>query len=255
MNQGYPPSSDHPPAPAQPRQVLVQPPQGQPVVTYTLLVIVILVFLLQMATPYLFGQDLPAAWGMKENNLIIQGQFWRLITPVFLHGSILHIAFNMYALMIFGPGLERFYGRGRYLALFFISGFAGNVMSFLFSTAPSLGSSTAIFGLLAAEGVFLYKNRAIFGAGAQRALINLIVVAIVNLVIGMSPGIDNWGHIGGLIGGALFAWFAGPVMRVTGFAPNYALEDQRGSNDAWRAGIAVTALFVLLAAAGIYLKV
>jgi rhomboid protease GluP len=132
MNQGYPPSSDYPPAPAQPRQVLVQPPQGQPVVTYTLLVIVILVFLLQMATPYLFGQDLPAAWGMKENNLIIQGQFWRLITPVFLHGSILHIAFNMYALMIFGPGLERFYGRGRYLALFFISGFSGNVMSFLF---------------------------------------------------------------------------------------------------------------------------
>lgn len=256
MNQGYPPSSDYPPEMPQPRRVLVQAPQGKPIVTYTILVIAILVFLLQMATPSMFsGQDLPALWGMKINELIVRGQFWRLITPVFLHGSIWHIAFNMYALLVFGPGLERFYGHGRYLALFFISGFAGNVMSFLFSSAPSLGSSTAIFGLLAGEAVFLYSNRNLFGAGAQGALINLLIVALANLFIGgMSPGIDNWGHIGGLVGGALFAWFAGPIMRIEGYAPNYTLADGRGSGDAWRAAIAVTALFVLLAVAGIYFK-
>ena len=131
----------------------------------------------------------------------------------------MHIAFNLYALFIFGPGLERYYGHGRYLALFLISGFAGNVASFLFSPAPSLGASTAIFGLLGAEGVFLYQNRSLLGRGAQRALTNLIVLAVINLVLGMQPGIDNWGHIGGLIGGTLFASFGGPVLRVDGSLP------------------------------------
>jgi len=233
----------------------VQQPQGRPVVTYTILAVTVLVYLLQMATEnFLLGTDLPALYGMKINELIVEGQFWRLITPVFLHGSILHIAFNMYALLIFGPGLERYYGHWRYLALYFVSGFAGNVFSFLFSSAPSLGSSTAIFGLLAAEGVFLYQNRKLFGKGAQRALINLVTIALVNLFIGLSPGIDNWGHIGGLVGGALFAWFAGPLLTVEQSAFNYSLVDQRGSGAAVGVGVGVAALFFILAMLGVYFR-
>jgi rhomboid protease GluP len=109
------------------------------------------------------GFDVPAALGMKVNELIIHGQIWRLITPVLLHGSILHLGFNMYALYILGPGLERFYGHWRFLTLYLLAGFAGNVMSFIFSPNPSLGASTAIFGLLGAQGVFLYHNRGIYG--------------------------------------------------------------------------------------------
>jgi len=234
---------------------MVQQPQSRPVVTYTILAVTVLVYLLQMATEnVLVGTDLPALYGMKINELIVEGQFWRLITPVFLHGSILHIAFNMYALLIFGPGLERFYGHWRYLALYFVSGFAGNVFSFLFSSAPSLGSSTAIFGLLAAEGVFLYQNRKLFGKGAQRALINLVTIALVNLFIGLSPGIDNWGHIGGLVGGALFAWFAGPLLTVEQSALNYSLVDQRGSGAAVGVGVGVAALFFILAMLGVYFR-
>lgn len=256
MNQEPPYSSSYPPQSAEPRQVMVQQPQSQPVITYTLLAIAVLVYVLQVATEgFLVGTDLPAMWGMKVNELIIEGQFWRLITPMFLHGSILHIAFNMYALLSFGPGLERSYGHGRYLALFFIGGFAGNVFSFLFSSAPSLGSSTAIFGLLGAEGVFLYQNRKLFGKGAQRALINLITIALINLGIGLSnPGIDNWGHLGGLVGGALFAWFAGPLLDVEQNAFNYTLVDQRGSGASLRAGVVVAALFFILAMLGVYFR-
>ena len=228
-------------------------PQTTPFVTYTIAAIVILIYVLQAGTQFIGqGVDLPALWGMKINDMIVAGQYWRLITPVFLHGSILHIAFNMYALFIFGPGLERYYGHARFVALFFISGFAGNVASFLFSTAPSLGSSTAIFGLLGAEGVFLYRNREIFGRGAQRALINLITIAVINLVIGMQPGIDNWGHIGGLVGGVLFAWFGGPVLRVDGYYPELTLTDEREGSAVLRAGLGVFALFAMLAALGIY---
>lgn len=256
MNQEPPYSSSYPSPSAEPRQVIVQQPQSQPVITYTLLAIAVLVYVLQVATEgFLVGMDLPALWGMKVNELIIEGQFWRLITPVFLHGSIVHIAFNMYALISFGPGLERSYGRVRYLALFFIGGFAGNVFSFLFSSAPSLGSSTAIFGLLGAEGVFLYQNRKLFGKGAQRALINLITIAVINLFIGLSnPGIDNWGHLGGLVGGVLFAWFAGPLLDVEQNAYSYTLVDQRGSGTSLRAGVVVAALFFILAMLGVYFR-
>jgi rhomboid protease GluP len=255
MNQQPPYTSPYPPQAGGPQQVMVQTSQKPPIVSYTILVVTILVYLLQMATEnFLVGEDIPALLGMKINEYIVEGQFWRLITPVFLHGSILHIAFNMYALLIFGPGLERYYGHWRFLGLFFVSGFAGNVFSFLFSSAPSLGSSTAIFGLLGAEGVFLYQNRNLFGKGAQRALINLITIAMINLFIGLSPGIDNWGHIGGLLGGTLFAWFAGPLLRVEQGSFNYTLVDQRGSGAALRAGAGVAALFAILAVLGIYFR-
>jgi rhomboid protease GluP len=229
---------------------MIRTPKTVPYVTYTIAAITILVYAFQ-AGSQAFGQDMPALWGMKINEAIVAGQFWRLITPVFLHGSILHLGFNMYALFIFGPGLERYYGHGRYIALYFLSGFAGNVASFLFSTAPSLGSSTAIFGLLGAEGVFLYRNRELFGSSAQRALVNLIVIAVINLVIGMQPGIDNWGHIGGLVGGVMFAWFGGPVLRVAGNYPDLTLSDERQGGAVLRAGLGVFALFAILAMLGI----
>jgi len=209
--------------------------------------ITIFIFILQTVSPYVFNsRDLPALLGMKVNELILLGQYWRLFTPMFLHGSILHILFNMYALYIFGPGLERHYGHWRFLLLYVISGYAGNVMSFIFSVNPSLGSSTAIFGLLGAEGVLLYRNRGVFGGNAQRALGNIILIAVINLFIGLSPGIDNWGHIGGLMGGALFAWFGGPLLQVEGYYPPYHLVDQRGQRAALLAALGVGFLFTAL---------
>jgi rhomboid protease GluP len=210
-------------------------------------------FVLQMATEALLGVDYPAALGMKVNELISGGQLWRLIAPMFLHGSLLHIGFNMYALYAIGPGLERYYGSGRFLTLYLLSGFCGNVFSYMFSAAPSLGASTAIFGLIGAEGVFLYQNRRIFGPLAQRSLVNLILIAVVNLVIGMSPGIDNWGHIGGLIGGTMFAWMAGPRFQLQEGPYRPGLVDQRGAGDAVRAALIVGALFIILAGTKFYL--
>lgn len=185
----------------------------RPIVTYTLLALTLLVYVGQFGSELLLGFDLPAALGMKVNVLIAAGQWWRLLTPMLLHGSLMHIAFNMYALHIFGPGLEQHYGHGRFLLLYLCSGLAGNGASFLFSTANSLGSSTAIFGLFAAQAVFVYRNRALFGAQASAALRQMAVLAGVNFLIGLSPGIDNWGHLGGFVGGGLLAWWLGPVWR------------------------------------------
>jgi rhomboid protease GluP len=222
------------------------------------------VYLLQIASIYFFnGMDYPSALGVKANEGILLGQFWRLITPMFLHSSssLLHIAFNMYALFALGPQLERFYGHGRFLLLYLLGGFAGNVASFLLSPEYSLGASTAIFGLIGAQGVFLYRHRQMFGGVAQRALINILVVAAVNLIIGLSPGIDNWGHVGGLLGGTLFAWFGGPLMQVEADmgaplgSPGGSLKliDRREPGAVLSAGLLVGLLFAALAALKFFL--
>ena len=229
-------------------QVTVQTPEIRPVVSYTVLGITLIVFLAQMASQQVLGTDIPAMLGMKVNDLIADGQLWRLITPVFLHGGILHIGFNMYALFILGPGLERYFGHGRFFLLYFLSGFAGNVLSFMFSAAPSLGSSTAIFGLLGAQGVFVYRNREVFGGFARRALTNVIWIAAANLLIGLTPGIDNWGHLGGLIGGTIFAWFGGPLLVLERGLSGFTIMDKRETRDWVLAAIGDAALFTLLAA-------
>jgi rhomboid protease GluP len=225
-------------------------PQTRPVVTYIFIAINILVFLLQQWRP-----DLVTQTGLKVNEYIVQGEYWRLFTPMFLHGSIIHLGFNLYALFIFGPGLERHFGHLRFITLFILSGFAGNVLSFMFSAAPSLGSSTAIFGLLGAEGVFLYRNRQIFGSQARRALNNLVLLAVINLVFGLSsPGIDNFGHLGGLLGGTLFAWLGGPVLAVKNDYPGLSVVDTREPRDAVVAALIDLIIFGGLAAVTIFMR-
>lgn len=193
-------------------------PNSVPYVTYTVIGITILVYLLQISTLRFLQVDIPAVLGVKDNTLIRAGQLWRLFTPMLLHDDtgILHIGFNMYALIIFGPTLERYFGRWRFLLLYLLGGFAGNVLSFLLSSEPSLGASTAIFGLIGAEGIFLYQNRQLFGRRFGNAIGNVIFIVVVNLVIDFVPGsgIDYWGHIGGLLGGLIFTWFAGPRWSV-----------------------------------------
>lgn len=247
--ENYPAPPIPPPAPSQPviRENLVGP-----VVTYTLVVVTVVVYLLQIGTNALLGFDLPAALGMKVNEYIIQGQIWRLVTPMFLHGSILHIGFNMYALVVIGSGLERRFGHGRFLLLYFLGSFAGNVMSFLISPSPSLGASTSIFGLLGAEMVFFFQNREMFGAGARRALQNVITVAAINFIIGLSPGIDNWGHFGGLFGGLIFTWFGGPKLALEGMYPNLEVIDQHEIRDQILGASLVVLLFGSLAMAKMF---
>ena len=229
----------------QPVQVAV--PTVKPYVTYTLIGLTVFIYLLQMAGQYLLNQDLVTALGVKVNDLIRQGQLWRLITPVFLHGSILHIGFNMYALYIYGRGLEARFGHGRFTLLYFLAAYAGNVLSFIMTPNPSLGASTAIFGLIAAEGVFLLQNRQVLGNRVNRSLMNLLYIAAINLFIGFSTsGVDNFGHIGGILGGLIFTWFGGPRWKVEGIYPQLRLVDEREGHGAITGAALVLLMFIPL---------
>jgi rhomboid protease GluP len=83
---------------------------------------------------------------------------------------------------------------------------------------------------------------------------NLVIIAVVNLIIGLSPGIDNWGHLGGLLGGGIFAFLGGPVLEVQGLAPELRLINSRESSDVIRAVLIDGLIFVALAAGTIYLR-
>ena len=269
-----PPQGTKPPQPSQPQhvdqtpwpdyqggQAKPAPPSGTvnvpmpmvpPNVTYIILGVTVAVYLLQLITKYLLGYDLLIELGAKANEYIRAGQLWRFFTPMLLHGSILHIGFNMYALYAFGISLERRYGHGRFLLLYILSGFAGTVFSFLFSSAYSIGASGAIFGLIGAEGIFLVQNRKLFGAQVGKAINNVIFVVAINLFLGLSPGIDNWGHVGGLMGGLIFAWFAGPHWKVEGIFPNLHIVDQREPRDVIVAVALIMIIFCTLAAIGMW---
>jgi len=187
--------------------------------------------------------DLPLLLGAKINQLIIQGQYWRLLTPMLLHANLAHIGFNMYALFIIGPSLEVYYGHWRFLALYLLGALGGNLLSFYMTPGLSVGASTAIFALVAAEGVFIFQNRSLFGKQARRMLNNVFLIVGVNLLLGLSGGIDNWGHMGGLVTGLAFAWFAGPLLTVDFSEGAPVLIDQRSEATAWLTGIVVA--FVL----------
>jgi rhomboid protease GluP len=135
--------------------------------------------------------------------------------------------------------------------LYGVGAFAGNLASFLMTPTPSAGASTALFGLVAAEGVFIFQNRRIFGKQSGRMLGNLLLVIVVNLGLGLSPGIDNWGHVGGLIGGAIFAWLAGPILEVGGEYPSLVLVDRRSATQVWTVALLETAALAAVAVIGI----
>lgn len=149
------------------------------------------------------NQDVLIELGAKYNELISKGEYYRLVTSMFLHGGLLHIALNMYSLYSIGPLIERIYGKVKYLSVYFISGIIASIFSYIFSDSVSIGASGAIFGLLGTTLVFAIKMRNNLGKGFLK---NVASVIVINLFIGFSlPNIDNYAHLGGLIGGIIMA--------------------------------------------------
>ncbi len=142
-------------------------------------------------------------------------ELWRLFTPIFLHLGLIHIGFNMYALVILGPPIERAYGRGRFLALYLATGVMGNVASFTFGNpgGVGVGASTAVFGLLGVWLAYNYRRRAnaFNEANMRAALITLVLNLVLNL--SLSNFIDWRGHLGGFVAGAILGYTAEGIGR------------------------------------------
>lgn len=151
-------------------------------------------------------------FGAKVNILIQQGQWWRLIMPIFLHSGLMHIAVNSVTLYFIGMQIESLFGHWRFTLIYLLSGIVGNIASFVFNTGISVGASTALFGLFGAFFMLVEafrQNTAIRAMGQQFALF-----IVLNLAFDLfNPGIDLAGHVGGLLGGFLVANIVG-VPRI-----------------------------------------
>jgi len=238
-----------PPETPPPQLVRVRLPGHRVWLTYVLLGLIGIVFLAQLGSEALLGGDLILALGAKENSLIAHGELWRLFTPIFIHAGVMHFLFNAYALYSLGREVEAFYGTVRFGLIFLLAGLSGSVASMLLNPSPAVGASGAIFGLIGAEGVLLYKNRRVLGARSRQALRNVVAIVLLNLFIGLQGRIDNWAHLGGLVGGASLSWFIAPLWAPGGapvFGGEITLEDQHALAGArW---LAVVGFGVLLAA-------
>lgn len=155
-------------------------------------------------------------WGAKFGPAIADGDYWRLFTPMFLHVGVAHLVTNSLGLILFGRLVERYFGSRSFLAIYLLAGVFGNIASYAaVSNGVGAGASGAVFGIIGAYGAFLFRNRSISGSMAQSTLGGLGIIVGVNLLFGFSvSGIDNWAHIGGLVGGFLIAYRLVPIAEI-----------------------------------------
>ena len=181
-----------------------------PYISVALLAIIVGLFLLMWKLGAGDVRRVAYLFGDKENDLIRAGQWWRLITPIFLHGNWEHLFANSLTLVLFGMPMERIYGARKYFLIYMLAGIAGNVSSYWFSTASSLGASGALYGLMGAGLVFPLRFKRYIDPRARKAFLTQLSVAfIINLGLNIWPNtglnLDKSAHIGGMIGGGLAA--------------------------------------------------
>ncbi|MCP3741402.1 rhomboid family intramembrane serine protease [Rossellomorea sp. BNER] len=174
---------------------------GKPFFTYFFIVVQLIIFAFLEMNGGSQNPETLIKYGAKYNPLIIEGEWWRFITPMFLHIGFVHLLMNTLALYFLGSAVERIFGRGRFLFIYLFSGIVGTLASFVFTSNLSAGASGAIFGCF---GALLYFGATHPSTFFRTMGMNVIAVIILNLILGFTiPGIDNAGHIGGLIGGFL----------------------------------------------------
>lgn len=175
---------------------------GKPIFTKIFLALQIVLFIVMEIMGSSESTKTLVEFGAKYNPLILEGEWWRFITPMFIHIGILHLLMNSVALYYLGMEVEKIYGNARFFVIYLIAGFAGVLASFIFSSGVvSAGASGAIFGCFGALLYFGLLNPKLF---LRTMGTNIIVLILINLALGFTiSGIDNAGHIGGLIGGFL----------------------------------------------------
>jgi rhomboid protease GluP len=188
-----------------------------PLVTYGIIAVTVLVSLVTLNT----GRDGDQLLGLLllDKQAIMDGEYWRLVTVTLVHGGLLHLLMNMYALWIVGPLAEALYGRVLYLAIYLTAAVGGSVGSYLFLPNPAVGASGAIFGLFGLIFTATYFHKPLLRAQARALTSQIGILIVLNLVIGFGIGgfasIDNAAHVGGLLTGGWLGFLIAPRGAAT----------------------------------------
>src|SRR5262245_21855514 len=181
----------------------------RPTYTYVIFGFNILIFILMSFAGGSMNESTLMAFGVKANFAIAQGQWWRFVTPIFIHIGLSHIFFNSYALWIVGPQVEKLYGGARFVLIYVLTGIAGVYGSYRYHPESiSAGASGAIFGLFGVLLVFRIRYRSSIPPFFKRAVgTGVLPVIVINLIIGftLQGVVDNSAHLSGLLAGAALA--------------------------------------------------
>ncbi|MDM5335369.1 rhomboid family intramembrane serine protease [Ureibacillus composti] len=152
--------------------------------------------------------------GMSVNYLIADGQWWRVITSIFIHGGFFHVLFNMFSLFLFGPEMEKIAGKVRFLTIYFIAGILGNVVTFVSYDGmyASVGASGAIFGIFGAFAALVYYTRRTMPQLKQIIMPIIIISVIISFI---QPNVNIASHLGGLV--------TGFILGLTYFSPKHII--------------------------------
>ncbi|KAK6150946.1 hypothetical protein DH2020_015878 [Rehmannia glutinosa] len=184
-----------------------------------LLSINIAVFLFEIATPVKSSDfelfSLPMVYGAKINNLILTGEWWRLVTPIFLHWGIFHIALGSWVLFTFGLEVSREYGSFTFLLIYVLGGISGNLISFLHTPEPTVGGTGPVFAIIGAWLIYQVQNKDVIARDASERLFqNAIITTALSFVLSNFGPIDDWSHFAAMFTGIAYGFVTCPTLQV-----------------------------------------
>ncbi|KAK4742118.1 hypothetical protein SAY87_000119 [Trapa incisa] len=185
----------------------------------------IAVFLFEIASPIrspgMGPFSIPMLYGAKINGLILSGEWWRLVTPMFLHSGVLHIALGCWALLVFGPKVSRSYGPFTFLLIYFLGGISGNLISFLHTPELTVGGTGPIFAMIGAWLIYQIQNKGVIPKNVSHSLFQkaIITTALSFLLSNLGP-IDDWSHFGAAATGIIYGYFTCPSLQMDNDLPS-----------------------------------
>lgn len=179
----------------------------------------IAVFLFETATPVRSSDlelfSLPSLYGAKVNDLILIGEWWRLVTPMFLHWGIHHIALSCWMLFTFGPQVCRTYGSFTFILLYVLGGLSGNLTSFFHIADPTVGGTGPDFAILGAWFIFQLLNQDALSKDNSESMIQKAIIATaLSCILSNFGPIDDWTHLGAAFTGIAYGYLTCPVLQM-----------------------------------------
>ncbi|CAN6237732.1 unnamed protein product [Urochloa humidicola] len=185
----------------------------------------IAVLLFEIASPVKNSENeylsLPLLYGAKINNLILSGEWWRLLTPMCLHSGFLHVALGCWVLLTFGPRVCRAYGQVAFFLIYILGGICGNVTSFVHTTDITVCGTGPVFSLIGAWLVYQSQNKQVIDKDVSESMFSqAVTAAALSFLLSIFGGIDNWAHLGATISGLFFGYLTCPSMELDNAAKN-----------------------------------
>ncbi|TVU32268.1 hypothetical protein EJB05_23992 [Eragrostis curvula] len=185
----------------------------------------ILLLLFETASPVKDSENeylsLPLIYGAKVNNLILSGEWWRLLTPMWLHSGFLHVALGCWALLTFGPRVCRAYGQVTFFLIYILGGVCGNLTSFVHTPELTVCGTGPVFSLIGAWLIYQSQNKQFIDKDISENMFwQAVIAAALSFLLSIFGGIDNWAHLGATISGLFFGYLTCPSIELDNAAKN-----------------------------------